>query len=148
MYLEIIKNPILLGVVAGCLTYLYLLWQSEQKPGHKHDREKTKKEISLFLPLIVGIIVCIITYGYFYISPTTDISNMNDITNTTVSEVKLDSLNVKTSTVVPKYKFVSDVPISNNLSSESPSSFHLISKGMNIPNKPIDVPDVFIETYD
>ncbi|AYV75833.1 MAG: hypothetical protein Terrestrivirus3_102 [Terrestrivirus sp.] len=137
MYLEIFKNPILLGVIAGCLTYLYLLWQSDSmnkniKSQKKRD-ENTKKSISLFLPLVAAIIVCIIAYAYFYINP----------------DVQLDQSDaddsVMKSTATPKYKFAVD---EKSVSSESATSFHLISKGMNIPNKPLDVPDVFIETYD
>jgi len=137
MYLEIFKNPILLGVIAGCLTYLYLLWQSNSmnkniKSQKKRD-ENNKKSISLFLPLIVAIIVCIIAYAYFYISPDVQL----DQSDADDSVIK--------STTTPKYKFAVD---EKSVSSESATSFHLISKGMNIPNKPLDVPDVFIETYD
>lgn len=141
MYLEIFKNPILLGVIAGCLTYLYLLWQvdslNKNEKSQKKRDENNKKSISLFLPLIVAIVVCIITYAYFYISPDTQSDQSDGNTSTSTLTSGMAS--------TPKYKFAVD---EKSVSSESATSFHLISKGMNIPNKPLDVPDVFIETYD
>lgn len=56
--MDIIKNPILLGVVAAFLTYLYLWYTNKNK--------KDKKSVSIFIPFIVGVIVCVIAYCCFW----------------------------------------------------------------------------------
>lgn len=130
MYLDIIKNPIFLGVLAGALTYLYLLWSNNDK-----NDDKRKKDISLFTPIVVAIIVCVISYAYFnyFIN-----SNTSKIDNTYITDQIIKNSNL------------TSMPIKNNLEanitktvSSDSASFHLISKGVNIPNS---LPDVFIET--
>lgn len=119
MLFDILKNPIFLGVLAGVITYLYLLWSNSD------NKNKKKKEVSLFTPIIVTVIVAIVSYAYFnYNSSEPSPININD-----------DIISVNNPS---KYKFSKDA------SSESQSSIHLISRGVNIPN---NLPDVFIETY-
>ena len=52
MYLEILKNPIFLGVLAGAITYLYLLWDNKKKKNLK-----SKKNVNIIIPLVVAVIV-------------------------------------------------------------------------------------------
>lgn len=106
--MSIIKNPLVLGVIAGALTYGYLVW-------NKKNKKDTKKEISLVTPIIVALAVCIVAHLYFN-SPQ------------------------------PSMALRGDAPTAPPIesSSDSAASFHLISKGLNIPN---NVPEVFIETY-
>lgn len=127
MYLDIIKNPIVLGVLAGAITYLYLMWSMSDK---KKD-DKSKKEVSLFYPIIVTIVVAVIAYTYFNYSP-------QPVTTSMPEQISLKK-KLDLSQPAGNYRFVKDI------TSESPTSFHLISRGVNIPNN-INVPDVFIET--
>lgn len=123
--MDIIRNPIVLAVLAGALTYLYLMWTADKKKD-----PKSKKDISLLTPLIVSVIVFVLAYGYFNYSS----SNINQIIPKT--EIK----NLESMTPNNKYHFVKDI------SESSPQSFHLLSKGLiNIPNN-LTIPDVFIET--
>ena len=190
MYLEILKNPIVLAVFAGSMTYLYFLWESNKKyknlkGSKKHD--KIKNSISLFIPIIVGAIVGIIAYACF--------SNDCDHDSLAVTDTKSTqqiSQNIPVDPVIqqqqqqqqqqqmqPKFKFSSNAPnvrtmplvgggnpnmINNNMNnmnmgmnldelsdSIGSASYHLISKGVNVPNKPINnmnFPDVFIETFE
>ena len=124
MYFDIIKNPIVLGVLAGAVTYLYLWWSNNKK------KPKDKKEPSLFFPIIVAVVVAIVAYGYF---------SSGTCNSATIVQEQIKQTNVPGS-VGKNYQFEKSV------SSESPASFHLISRGVNIPNT-VNVPDVFIETY-
>lgn len=195
MYLEIIKNPIVLAVFAGSMTYLYFLWESNKKYKHlkgqkKHD--KIKKSISLFIPFVVGAIVGILAYAMFSTSMCDDVDQLTVIETvpdkisgvqtvhtvvqthmpTAISEPVVGTSGVVTTTVpvvnaatvinpanianAAKYKFavggaMPNVNVDNLSDSINSASYHLISKGMNIPNKPINnanFPDVFIETFD
>ena len=145
MIFEIFKNPIVLGILAGTVAYLYLLWNNEKKYKNAKDKnEKNKKDINLMVPLIIAVIVCIMSYAYFYSS---DVEKKDTIDLT-------ETLNLKSGMgmedkVGTRYKF-SDGNIHASVnklafSPESATEFHLMSKGLNIPNKA--VPDVFMETF-
>ena len=138
---EILQNPIVIGVIASIITYLYLRWDNEKKI--KIDPKNTKKKISLLTPGIVGAIT-------WYI-----VSNYMDMTNTTQKIVISGN---------PEYKnndfkdglgnFNIDVNKQNNfnnvdsLSLES-KSYHLVGKGqISVPNAASlnnDLPEMFIE---
>lgn len=128
MIYDILKNPIVLGVFFATMTYLYLLWDQ-----NKDKKNRNQKNPSLFIPFVVGVVVVILSYAFFYNSNTLDIDSLQD---------GQKSSNLRLSP---------DLSGNNNgieLSEESGSSFHLISKGMSIPNQPIEnFPDVFIETF-
>jgi len=145
MILEILKNPIVLGIFAGTIAYLYMLWDNEKKYKNAKDKyEKNKKDINLMIPLIIAVIVCIFSYAYFYSSDEVKNTNPIDLTETL-------NVNVSKNDVGTKYKFSDgneNMQMSNNkltFSPESATEFHLISKGLNVPNKA--VPDVFMETF-
>ena len=126
MYSDIIKNPIVLAVLAGVLTYLYLSWSNKDK------KNKKRSQISLFTPIVVAVIVYLLSYAYFGGTQSTQSSTVSPIM--LENQIPIGKQMIPTQT----YHFARD--------SESPASFHLISKGVNIPNN-ISVPDVFIETY-
>jgi len=127
MYLDILKNPIFLGVLAGAITYLYLMWSTDKKKD-----PKSKKSISLFTPIVVAVIVSIIAYVYF--------NYVSHDTTSVIPEQQIIKKQLDGTIPITNYHFVKE------MSSESPASFHLISRGVNIPNN-LNVPDVFIETY-
>lgn len=118
MYLDIIKNPIVLGVLAGAVAYLYLLWTNDKK-------KNPNKEINLLIPIVIAIVIAGASYVYF--------GNTNDV-------VQIEQLSSS------QIQNVTSAQLAKEMSSDSGASFHLISKGVNIPNN-INVPDVFIETY-
>lgn len=130
MYLDILKNPIFLAVLAGAITYLYLWWDNKKKKG------KAKKNVNIIIPIVVAVVVCIIAYfGFNYWStPSTNNLTPDQIAIKTMTDPKIS--------MSPKQTF----HLTKDLSSSEPASFHLITRGINIPNK-LNVPDVFIETY-
>lgn len=134
---DIIKNPIVIGVFAGSLTFLFMKWkygtnQISKKLDRLNDNTKNgegydpKDNIFIIIPLIVAIISCVLAYIFVYYDTKND--TLND--NITPKRFRFSDENIN--------KFGSD-------SSESAVEYQLISKGLNIPNKAI--PDVFIETY-
>lgn len=122
--MSIIKNPIVLGVLAGGLTYIYLWYVNKNKENKKNSK---KKEISLITPLIVALAVCIVAYLYFSPSGSSSVETVNPVVSSTNTKFRLP---------VEKPEVVSPA--------DSAASFHLISKGVNIPN---NIPEIFIETY-
>jgi|SaaInlStandDraft_4_1057021.scaffolds.fasta_scaffold01359_5 hypothetical protein len=50
------KNPIILALLGATLTYLYLMWENKNLP-----EEKKAKKISVYKPIIAGVIVMIIS---------------------------------------------------------------------------------------
>lgn len=112
MYIDLLKNPIVIGVLLGVATYLFLLWNNG---SNKSDRKTNKnKDVSLLTPIVVAVVGAFMTFCYFNNNESDDIRK---------------NLMIKGE----KYKFT-----------ESPVSYHLISKGVSIPGK---LPEVFIETY-
>jgi flagellar basal body-associated protein FliL len=131
--MDIIKNPIMIGFIAGMLTYMYIKWKNE--PNMKNKKNKKKREINLLIPLVVFILFWFISYAYFSSSETVEIKSfkkqagLND----------LDTLN--------KYKLARDtvdIKIDPLKMSETtdPESFNLATSGVYIPNK---LPDIFFD---
>jgi hypothetical protein len=130
--LDLIKNPIIIALFAGVATYLYMAWVNDQK--YKKN-PKAKKVIGVFTPLVVTVIVWLLAYGYFLNSKCDD------------CEVGSENVNVQPH-ISQNYKLVNANAGTNaviNSSSDSPKSYHLMNKGLNIPNN-LNLPDVFIET--
>jgi hypothetical protein len=131
--MDIVKNPVILGLVAGVLTYLYMKWNKneEQKEGKKgkgkknknKDKDEESEYTSLIIPAVVAAIIWFMAYGYFeYSKPSSDVASVQ-----------------QTLPNIPGYKLVKDAS-----SSDQVRSFSLINKGVKIPNT---LPDVFIETF-
>lgn len=57
MDINILKNPVVLAVIAAVLTYLYLQW--------KKKTDKKEEEISLMTPAVVGLMTLFVGYSIF-----------------------------------------------------------------------------------
>jgi dipeptide/tripeptide permease len=123
--LDILKNPVIIGLFAGVITYIYLCWcLKEDNKKRKNKNKRTKKDVNLIIPSVIAIIIWFIAYGYFEY-------------NTNESYPR--EMAIEQSSGIPKtYKLVKD-------SSSDVASFSLLNRGISVPNKPL--PDVFIETY-
>ena len=146
--LDIIKNPIVIALFAGTLTYIYMAWSIENK--NKKQKDALPKSVNLVVPLVVTVIVWILAYGYFNIDGNSlfdepvvaDLNNGVPITNA-----------VPIANAMPTYKLTQAGGNAGNVgninhaisASESPVSYQLINKGLTIPNN-LKLPDVFIET--
>ncbi len=126
---DIITNPIVIGLFAGLLTYIYMRWRNEKKD--KRDK-KNKKDINLLIPFSVFIVFWFISYAYF--------SSYEESDNIQVQNNNINNdINIK----------IKPTNYTNNQISETsePVSFNLISKtnnsfGVNIPD---NLPDILFE---
>ena len=57
MDINILKNPVILAVIAAVLTYLYLQWEKK--------KNKKEEEISLITPAVVGLMTLFVGYSIF-----------------------------------------------------------------------------------
>jgi len=122
---NIIKNPILIAVVAGVITYSCLTWKRKQnKKSKKNKKNKDdKNDNDLIITGAITVLVWFIVYGYI---------NYN---STNVLE-KVPEKNI------PTYKLVKEI-------SDSPQSFTLMnpSGGITMPLAGNKMPDVFVDNF-
>jgi hypothetical protein len=146
--MDIVKNPIIIGLLAGTLTYMYMSWNIENsdspeydivkdRHGKKHKTRREKPDVNLLIPLVVAIIIWFVTYAYFEYQPETQMMKHNANTfaphATTRHEPSLPILPGKS------YTFTKDVV--DSVSSD-PRSFSLLNQGVNVPH---NLPDVMID---
>ena len=60
---ELLKNPLVLAVIASAGTYGYLYWDNMQMK-EKHPKREVEP-VNLLIPLIVGLLVFVIAYNFF-----------------------------------------------------------------------------------
>ena len=123
MIIDICNNPVIIALLMGILTYLYVWWSDDQQSKKDPDVKRTNAVVA---PLVVTIITLILAYGY------NEMSGNNKIVESPLVGINADVR-----------KLSKEIPAV--LSSDSAKEFHLISKGLNIPNN-LKLPDVFIET--
>ena len=150
MYIEIIKNPIFLGILSGLVTYLYLLWDQNQKNLRRSKQGKnkrfTQKNINLLIPVVVSLVVCILSYSYFYMSNNISIPiDLEQNIKCNMQNLNAQQL-INSVPVLEKQSHSTHVIPQFNISNDSPS-FNLISKELNIPTKALKMPNVWIETF-
>lgn len=142
--MDIFKNPIVIGLTAGAITYSYLLMtvneKNEKNKKNKKNKNKEKEAVNLLIPLVVSVIVWFIAYAYIEY-------NGNDNKNTANTNPFLPETAIRQRPPLPlplppspRYNFIQDV-IS---ASSEPRSFSLINAGVTVPTK---LPDVLLEMY-
>jgi heme/copper-type cytochrome/quinol oxidase subunit 2 len=127
---NIITNPIVIGLVAGLITWMYLKWRNDKKNKNK----KKKEDVNLLIPFAVFIVFWFISYAYF--------SSCDDISSTSKKQSpnnNIVSSTEKISIVKPAHAM--------DLSTDSSGadSYELVHKGpgVNIPKGPL--PDIYWE---
>ncbi|CAH6421607.1 Hypothetical protein KVN_LOCUS370 [uncultured virus] len=63
MDLKFLKNPIILGIFAAVIAYLYLYWQEDRK--QKENAKYVKQPINILIPGVIGILVWFLSSYYF-----------------------------------------------------------------------------------
>jgi len=142
----IIKNPIIIGLVAGVITYAYLTWQVE-KENKKKKHRKEKEEVNLLIPLVVSIIVWFIAYAYFEYTPNQSKinniqipGNINGMHNIEMNHFLGNSAKIPIPIAPSKgYNFTGDV-----LPEPTDPRFNLLTTGVNVPK---DIPDVWLDMF-
>lgn len=118
---DIITNPIVIGLVGGLITYIYMRWRNEKKK---------KKDVNLMIPFAVFVVCWFISYAYF---------SSIDSSSSTTSTSKLNSSDKIDIKIIPSTKTTT-----LQSSTSEPQEFELVSKtnGVHIPN---ELPDIFHE---
>lgn len=139
--MDMLKNPILIGLTMGAIIYAYLTYtvnekNEENKKKKKHKR-KEKETVNLLIPLVVAIISWFIAYAYFEYN--SDASQQQQSNNSHV----ISDIREKIPLPIPvssKYGFIEDVQHSSTNTTEQP--FSLINTGLNVPK---NLPDVLLD---
>jgi hypothetical protein len=141
--MDILKNPVIIGVVSGIMTYVYMNWQVSERNKLKRKNKKNKKEnekeeeVNLLIPLIVCVIVWFLVYGYLEYSEKSSVEIKNQI-NSNINTVK-QPLQIAND---GNFRFANDLNVTT--SSSDPKSFSLLTGGITVPTK---LPDVLIDMY-
>ena len=62
MNTNFLKNPIIIGIIAGVLTYGYMYWEADRK--HKENPKVQKRSVGLITPAVVSVIVWFLASSY------------------------------------------------------------------------------------
>lgn len=69
MLIEILKNPVIIGLLAGAIVYNYMAWNRKKEIEKRLKKSKKIKEEQkyndIIIPSIVAIIVWFIAFAYF-----------------------------------------------------------------------------------
>jgi hypothetical protein len=125
--MDIIKNPVVIGVLAGLITYVYMIWTTNQNKKKKKQHKKLGNGANLPIVLAVASIAWFIAYSYFE------------------NELKQSGgLIPLPSSSFPKKPSYS---LSQNLSSSSENtrSFSLLKNGINVPNTLPELSNTLLE---
>ena len=66
--MDLFSSPIVIGVIAGVLTYLYLYWEADK--AQKENPKNKKKPVKFFTPAVIGVIVWFLAANYLCEQPT------------------------------------------------------------------------------
>jgi hypothetical protein len=136
--MDIIKNPVVLGVVGGAITYFYMQHKLDEKNKNRIKRGKKPEELNLLIPLAVAFSIWIVAYMYFN-STDNIVDNgaiivqhngvdhgvvQQDVFNQVPAQQIQMPMPIK---VVPPYRFLDDVQTSGiNLDNDEYNGFEVI----------------------
>ena len=134
--MDIIKNPIVVGLFASVITYIYLSWRASENNKKKKSKDKKKEEVNLLIPLVVGIIVWFVMYGYLEYKS----GDVDTVRNTNINYQPI----AQPLPIAPDatYRFVKDVIPSD---SSEIKSFSMLTGGVSVPTKAL--PDVMLDMF-
>jgi hypothetical protein len=129
--MDIIKNPVVIGLLFGSVSYAYLMWQNKKK--NKNKNKDKKKKINIIIPILISFIGWFIAYSYF---------NYDVDKNVVYEFNKSSNKNAMPLPMLPQksYKFTGNV----NPESVDFHSVNYVASGINIPTK---LPEVLLQMY-
>jgi flagellar basal body-associated protein FliL len=134
--MDIVRNPVVIGLFVGTMTYAYLSHSAKDK--NKNDKNYKKQKINLMIPLVMALIGWFIAYAYF--------ENKNDkivpAAETQSAMVSRNNIQLPLPISPSPQHFIKDV-VSESTTSD-PKSFELLKGGSSV-NIPDNLPDVFLE---
>ena len=63
--MDIIKNPIILAVIGGSVTYYYMQYKIDETNKIRKKKGKKPEELNLLIPLVVTFAIWFLAYMYF-----------------------------------------------------------------------------------
>lgn len=141
--INILKNPIIIAILAAAVTYLYMYWENEQRK--EKDPKAEHSDVSYWPPLIVGSIVGLVAYGFLYDSsvPSLGVSTEASIDR---EAIEMDQEVLAENAVEPVGQSGGEkgnfgLGNINSIGTVGSESYHLIGrKNIRLPNT-----DVFID---
>ena len=110
---DILKNPIIIGLLVALITYVYMYWEANKK--YEKNPKIKREQISILIPSIVGIIAWFIASGYF--------NNNNNNNNNNIIRLGGNTIKNNVANIVPQY-----VLNNNNNDMNESCSFYLLQK--------------------
>jgi len=112
--LELIKNPIVLGIITATIVYIYLDWKRNEKS------KKKLKDVNILIPLSVGCISGLIFYFIF---------------NNTGMEISAPIIQ-EVNPIINPINPVNPIKLNPE---DMNTSFHLVGRNITIPH---NIPDL------
>lgn len=129
--IDIVKNPVIIGLIAGVFTYIYMKWKYNKKDKknkkNKNNKNNKKKDVNLLIPLAIFILFWFISYAYFSSSDAEKSYDIDKIQN--AKDIKIE---------------VAKTKLDSHSSNDEPLSFKLVSNGVYIPSQ---LPEIMFEMY-
>ena len=172
--LDIIKNPVIIGLTVGVLVHLYFKWEASKIENK--DKNK-RKDSNLLIPLFLGIAAWFIAHNYYekYNFDEVISNNINnnvnyqfpeklELSDATINNTDVNLLNNNFNNIQqqplfnniqqqPLFNNIQQQPLFNNIQQQplfnniqQQPTFHLLKKGVTIPNN-ITLPDVLLEKF-
>ena len=136
--MDIIKNPVVIGLLAGLITYMYMRWKNDSDKDNK-DKKK-KKDINLLIPFSVFIVFWFISYAIYFSNEEESEKPEAVIAQAVIEQTGApNKINLtKNNDINIKIK-----PTKVNTSETSdPVSFNMVSNGVHIPTS---LPNILFE---
>ena len=147
--LDIIKNPVIIGLTVGVLVHLYFKWEDSKK---EHNKQHKRKDSRLLIPLFIGIAVWFIAHNYY------EKYNFDQVVSNNINyqlPYKLDLSEVGEVSKLPKASInmtggdanlVNNINLNTRFNNIQQPTFHLLKKGVSIPNN-ITLPEVLLDNF-
>ena len=87
--IDILKNPIVIGLFSGALIYFYLYWSEEQRS--KKNPSSKKKLVSVVTPGVVAVIIWFIASSY--LDPKTISTSNTNVVQETNNMIPVENVN-------------------------------------------------------
>jgi len=140
MNMDIIKNPIIVGIIFGVITFMIIKWHNEKENKRRVRKNKKPKneKINILIPLAVAIVTGLFVWWYF--KPI----NVNTTHAPIIPQPIQEHINKPISESKTIYT-LSDKQNQFQVKQQSPPgsvTYHVIGKGVNFPE---NIPDVFLD---
>ena len=157
--MDLLKNPVIIGIIFGILCYIYLKWDADKKNlQNKNNKNFTPQKVNLMIPLAIGLLGWFIAHNY-YLNNITNITEENDFNISKISPTNLigggnnnfnsnfnnNINNINTNEIAQLNNPNPFIKQSQNIQPFPTQTFMINKGGINIPNN-VELPDVFLQT--